>query len=231
MTFAFIFFHSSLKMTYNLNHCLWLNFSKLGIISSHSLPSIGVWTSVVVFFLFFLMGWGNTFLANVCTNPESLPQNASCLKNSLSWGGDTVLLPQNFLHRQLFPNALSICYMEVGVIGQCPCRRSPPPPHLISYVPTLPIPHPTSSTNLDLVRMAVWTASSSSISSLYLFSRNVLPLTWFLPIAVAFQGKYAPDGSHWNKYGLASSSSQPATRRDTPNGRTPLKHRNTWNTI
>jgi hypothetical protein len=38
-------------------------------------------------------------------------------------------------------------------------------------------------------------ASSSSISSVYLFSRNVFAFDTFFPIADAFQEKYDPDGS------------------------------------
>lgn len=40
------------------------------------------------------------------------------------------------------------------------------------------------------------------------------------PIAVAFHPKYAPLGSTWNSRGTPSPS-MPATRRLTPNGRTP----------
>ena len=41
-----------------------------------------------------------------------------------------------------------------------------------------------------------------------------------LPMAVAFHPKYAPDGSTWNRRGTPSPSI-PATRRETPKGRTP----------
>lgn len=89
------------------------------------------------------------------------------------------------------------------------------------------------------VRMAVCTASSSSKSSLYLqeswlvlrfhelshprhlFSRKVFPFIEFFPMAVAFHAKYAPEGSHWNKYGRLLS--HPQIKSETPNGRTPLK--------
>jgi len=55
----------------------------------------------------------------------------------------------------------------------------------------------------------------------YLFSRKVLPLIKFLPMAVAFHAKYAPDGSHWKRYGFPSS--HPHISKDTPNGLTPLQ--------
>lgn len=63
----------------------------------------------------------------------------------------------------------------------------------------------------------------------YRFSKNVLPLTAFLPMAVAFQAKYAPEGSDWYRYGR--SLSQPQISRETPNGRTPLNKREHFSTI
>lgn len=72
--------------------------------------------------------------------------------------------------------------------------------------------------NLKLDTFKYFCINSKKI---YLRSRNVFPLLKFFPIAVAFHAKYAPEGSHWNKYGL--SLSQPHINKDTPNGRTPLE--------
>lgn len=89
------------------------------------------------------------------------------------------------------------------------------------------------------VRRAVWIASSSDNSSVYLssrlislkyderyekthrFSRNVLAFTWFLPIALAFHAQNEPDGSTWYIV-CPFALSNPATNNDTPYGLTPL---------
>lgn len=53
------------------------------------------------------------------------------------------------------------------------------------------------------------------------FSRNVFALTWFLPIALAFHAQNEPEGSTWYNV-WPRALSKPATRSETPNGRTPL---------
>ncbi len=90
----------------------------------------------------------------------------------------------------------------------------------------------------------MWIASSSERSSLYLshrqrlhrewfwprvqcgrtyrFSRKVLPLTMFLPMALAFQAQYDPDGSTWYR-DWPLCASQPAISSEIPYGRTPLR--------
>ena len=46
----------------------------------------------------------------------------------------------------------------------------------------------------------------------------------FLPIALAFQAQYDPDGSTCHNVGPLLIS-HPATSKDTPYGRTPLSYR------
>lgn len=55
----------------------------------------------------------------------------------------------------------------------------------------------------------------------YRFSKNVFAFTMFFPIALAFHAQYEPEGSTWYKHGPRVMS-HPATKRDTPYGRTPL---------
>jgi len=56
------------------------------------------------------------------------------------------------------------------------------------------------------------------------FSRNVFALVWFLPIALAFHAQNEPEGSTWYSV-WPRALSNPATRSETPNGRTPLRAR------
>jgi hypothetical protein len=56
------------------------------------------------------------------------------------------------------------------------------------------------------------------------FSKNVLALTMFFPIALAFHAQKDPEGSTWYKLGPRLMS-HPATSNDTPKGRTPLNKR------